>query len=135
MAAGYSPNPIYKKLVLKEGIREKLIHPPGNYSNLIGEILDRLQRVESTGTELDFVHFFPKSIAELEKALPDLKKEIKKNGMIWISWYKTSSGKKTELTENIVRDTALAVGLVDVKVCAIDEDWSGLKLVIRLKDR
>jgi hypothetical protein len=55
--------------------------------------------------------------------------------MIWISWYKTSSGKKTELSENIIRDTALAVGLVDVKVCAIDEDWSGLKLVFRLKDR
>ena len=72
---------------------------------------------------------------ELEGVLPELKKEIKKNGMIWISWYKVSSGKTSGISENRIRDIALACGLVDVKVCAIDEDWSGLKLVIRLKDR
>ena len=135
MAAGYSASPLYKKLGLKEGFKVKLIHAPDNYSKLVGEIFNKLHTVATVGTELDFIHFFPKTIAELEKTLPRLKTEIKKNGMIWISWHKTSSGKETELSENIIRDTALAVGLVDVKVCAIDEDWSGLKLVFRLKDR
>lgn len=134
MTASYSANPLYRKLGLKEGFHVKLIHAPDNYAQLIPEIFKKL----NTGTsekEFDFIHFFPKTTADLEKSLPRLKTEIKKNGMIWISWYKTSSGKKSELTESIIRDTALAVGLVDIKVCAIDGDWSGLKLVIPLKDR
>jgi hypothetical protein len=135
MAAGYSANPLYRKLGLKEGFRVKLIHPPENYSQLTAEVFNKLNRLETAGQPFDFIHFFPKTIHELEKILPLLKTEIRRNGMIWISWYKSSSGKKSELTENIIRDTALAVGLVDTKVCAIDEDWSGLKLVIRLKDR
>jgi hypothetical protein len=135
MAAGYSGNPLYRKLGLKEGFHVKLIHEPGNYSQLIPEIFGQLIFGSSTKKEFDFIHFFPKTTDELERLLPRLKTEIKKNGMIWISWYKSSSGKKSELTENIIRETALATGLVDVKVCAIDENWSGLKLVFRLKDR
>ncbi len=135
MAAGYSANPLYRKLGLKERFHVKLILVPDNYSRLIPEIFDKLNTRKSPSGEFDFIHFFPDSIAELEQLLPGLKSEIKKNGMIWISWYKTSSTKKSELTENVIRETALATGLVDVKVCAIDKDWSGLKLVIRLKDR
>ena len=135
MAIGYSGNPLFRKLGLREGFHVKLFHAPDNYRQLIPEIYDKLIIHEQTGKDLDFIHFFPKNLDELEKFLPILKTEIKKSGMIWISWYKTSSGMKTELSENLIRGTALAVGLVDIKVCAIDEDWSGLKLVYRLKDR
>ena len=75
------------------------------------------------------------ALKEFEKMLPVLKSEIEKNGSIWISWYKKSTKKPTELNEDIIRGTALVIGLVDVKVCAVDNDWSGLKLVYRLKDR
>jgi hypothetical protein len=135
MAAGYAANPLYRKLGLREGFHVKLIHAPEHYAKLIPEVYDKLIMHDRTGKELDFIHFFPKTIAELEQVLPRLKADIKKNGMIWISWFKTSSGRKTELSENLIRDTALAAGLVDIKVCAIDADWSGLKLVFRLKDR
>jgi hypothetical protein len=135
MNAGYSPNPLYRKLGLQEGFHIKLIHAPAKYQALIGGIIDKLIISSHSKSELDFIHFFPKSITELEQILPQLKSEIKKNGMIWISWYKVSSGKTTELSENIIRDSALATGLVDTKVCAVDADWSGLKLVFRLKDR
>ncbi|XZF12786.1 DUF3052 family protein [Chitinophagaceae bacterium MMS25-I14] len=132
---GYSPNPLSKKLGLNEGFAVRLINPPANYKELVGEVYDSLVVKHSAGTELDFIHFFANSPAELEKELPLLMRQIKKNGIIWVSWYKKSSKKPTELTENIIRDTALATGLVDVKVCAVDDDWSGLKLVYRLKDR
>jgi hypothetical protein len=135
MAGGYSANPLYRKLGLREGFHVKLIHVPDHYPQLIPEIYDKLIIHEHTEKELDFIHFFPKTIAELEQALPRLKTEIKKNGMIWISWYKTSSGRETELSENLIRNTALATRLVDIKVCAIDSEWSGLKLVFSLKDR
>jgi hypothetical protein len=132
MAAGYSGTPLYRKLGLKEGFRVRVINGPGNYEELIGDI--RLV-YEEDGGDLDFIHFFTNSADELERVLPVIREEIRKNGMIWVSWYKKSSGKPTGVTEHMVRDTALAVGLVDVKVCAVDSDWSGLKLVYRSKDR
>ena len=132
MAAGYSNTPLYKKLGMKDGFRVKLINAPGNYKALIGELSGKLVFGDKGP---DLIHFFTNSASELEKVLPVIKQEIKKDGTIWVSWYKKSSGKPTEVTENMVRDTALAIGLVDVKVCAVDEDWSGLKLVFRLKDR
>ena len=134
MAAGYSNTPLYKKLGMKEGFVVKLINAPGNYMKLIGEVSGRLV-YKMSGGQLDLIHFFTNSASELEKVLPVIKQEIKKDGTIWVSWYKKSCGKPTEVTENMVRDTALAIGLVDVKICAVDEDWSGLKLVFRLKDR
>jgi hypothetical protein len=134
MAAGYSTNPLHKKLGLKEGFNVLVINEPENYKALIGEIASTLYFNDKT-TELDFIHIFTNSIKEFENTLPKIKEQIKKDGTIWVSWYKKSSGKATELTENMIRDTALATGLVDVKVCAIDDDWSGLKLVFRLKDR
>jgi len=135
MAAGYSTTPLFKKLGLKEGFFVKVIHPPGNYKALLGEFADTLQFENKSTADLDVIHLFTNSVAELEKLLPELKMQIKKNGSIWVSWYKKSAGQPTELTENIVRETALAMGLVDVKVCAVDENWSGLKLVYRLADR
>lgn len=135
MVAGYSAIPLYRKLGLKEGFQVKFVHAPENYALLISQIYDKLIMYKKGGNEFDFIHFFPQTINELEQLLPGLKTELKKTGMIWISWYKTSSGKKSELSENVIRDTALAIGLVDVKVCAVDADWSALKLVYRLKDR
>src|SRR4051812_24776216 len=122
MAAGYSSNPLYKKLGLKEGFSIKTIHPPPDYKELLGDISEKIIFKNRASANLDLIHFFTNTISELEKELPALKQQIKKNGIIWISWYKKSAGKPTELTENIIRDTALAVGLVDVKVCAVDED-------------
>ena len=133
--AGYSPNPLFKKLGLKEGQSIKLIHAPEYYPELIGDLMDKLELRIGATKELDFIHLFTNSLSELETLLPKLKMQIKKSGTIWVSWYKGSSKKPTELTENIIRDTALATGLVDVKVCAVDEAWSGLKLVFRLSDR
>jgi Protein of unknown function (DUF3052) len=132
---GYSTNPLFKKLGMKEGATVKLIHPPENYPALIGEVFDKLLVNNKATIDLDLIHFFTNSQQEFEKLLPALKLQIKKNGMIWVSWYKRSAKKPTEITEDIVRDTALAIGLVDVKVCAVDQDWSGLKLVFRRKDR
>jgi hypothetical protein len=135
MPAGYSLNPLYKKLGLKSQFLVCLIHPPKNYHSLIGEYMKEIVLKDAETPGLDFIHFFTNSISELEGLLPKLKTQIKKNGMIWVSWYKKSAGKKTELTETIVRNTALALGLVDIKVCAVDQDWTGLKLVIPVKDR
>lgn len=135
MAAGYLPNPLFKKLGLKEGFVVKLINVPANYNELVGDFVSKLIVKSKFSEGFDFIHFFTNSIADLEKNLPQLKTQIKKNGIIWVSWYKKSAGKTSELNDNIIRDTALSAGLVDVKVCAIDNDWSGLKLVFRIKDR
>ena len=84
---------------------------------------------------LDFIQYFTSSVCELEAAFPDLKKALGERGMIWVSWPKRASGVSTDLNENVVRDIGLDNKLVDVKVCAVDETWSGLKFVRRLKDR
>ncbi len=135
MAAGYSTNPLYKKLGIKEGATALFINAPTNYNDLIGDIADTLITASQKATGIDFIHFFTNSRKELATTLPRLMQQIKKDGTIWVSWYKKSAGKPTELNENLIRDTALSIGLVDVKVCAVNEDWSGLKLVFRLKDR
>ena len=85
--------------------------------------------------DLDFVHLFTDGRSTLAKEMPKLRDSLKPNGTLWISWPKKSSGVRTDLDENIVRDIGLKAGLVDVKVCAVDETWSGLKFVFRLKDR
>ena len=135
MAAGYSTNPLFRKLGLKEGFRVRLIHAPLGYSSGIGDMYEKLIRYNRKAPDLDFIHFFPKSPDEMEQMLPDLKDQIRKNGMIWVSWRKGNHRITSGVTEAMIRQTALAIGLVDVKVCAIDEVWSGLKLVFRLKDR
>jgi Protein of unknown function (DUF3052) len=131
--AGYSPTPLFKKLGLKEGMQVKLIHAPANYWALMGDLA--YKPIIEGAPPYDIVHLFTNSVQELKELLPDMMQQIKKNGIIWVSWYKLSAKKTTELTENVVRELALASGLVDVKVCAFDDDWSALKLVYRLKDR
>jgi Protein of unknown function (DUF3052) len=134
-SSGYSSRPLYEKLGLKKGCRIRLINPPDNYRRLIGPVLDSVEWGNASSTGLNFIHFFTNSIRELEDFIPELKQQLDINGTIWVSWYKKSAGKKTELSENLIRDSILAAGLVDIKVCSIDADWSALKFVFRLKDR
>ncbi|TDW96306.1 DUF3052 family protein [Dinghuibacter silviterrae] len=129
MPAGYSNTPLLKKLGLKEGFQVRLFHPPAFYKALMP------QEAPRDAIELDFIHLFTNARTELEELLPVCKKALAMNGMLWISWYKKAAGKPTELNETLVREAGLGIGLVDVKVCAVDEDWSGLKFVFRLKDR
>ena len=131
MPAGYSNTPLPRKLGLKEGFRVRLVHPPAHYTKLVGDV----PLAPEGTTELDFIHLFTNSRAELEQLLPLCKQSLAKTGMLWISWYKKSAGKPTELTETMIREAGLGIGLVDVKVCAVDDDWSGLKFMFRLKDR
>jgi hypothetical protein len=129
-SAGYSGTPLPKKLGIKDGASAAILNGPPGYAKGLG-----VKSASELKSDLDFIQFFTKSRAELEKHLPRLRKSIKPDGMIWISWPKKSSKVETDLTEDIIRDTALALKLVDVKVCAVDETWSGLKLVIPVKDR
>lgn len=134
MPAGYSSNPLYKKLGMKEGLLVKIINEPLNYSSLIGDAINKIEIVKSN-KNIDIIHLFINTAQKLEKQLPMLMKQIKRNGVIWVSWYKKSSKRPTELTDDIIRNTALALGIVDVKVCAVDEEWSGVKLVYRIENR
>lgn len=107
------------------------IHPPKNYvASFIKDV-----SINETKPPFYFIQLFTNSLEEYTHELPLLKNQLKKDGIIWISWYKKASKKPTELTEDIIRNYALKCGLVDVKVCAIDDYWSGLKLVYRVKDR
>src|SRR5258708_893114 len=89
----------------------------------------------NTKDRKNFIHFFTKKLSEVSKTLPKLKNEIEQDGMIWVSWPKKSAKIDTDVTENLIRDIGLTCGLVDIKVCAVDDTWSGLKFVIPVKDR
>ena len=130
---GYSGTPLYKKLGMKEGARWKLVYAPQHYHDLIGhkhgaQFLDARK-------DLDGIHIFTNRIKEVEEAMLKYRHQIKKEGMLWFSWYKKSSKMPTEVTEDLIRNTALRLGMVDVKVCAVDDKWSGLKIVWRLENR
>jgi hypothetical protein len=128
---GYSGTPLVKKLGIKPSFRIKTKNAPENYLDLIAPLPDAVRLSERFRRDVDLWHLFSTSRNELSTVLNRALSEIKQNGMIWVSWPKKSSGVKSEITEDTVRDVALPMGLVDVKVCAIDETWSGLKLVIR----
>jgi hypothetical protein len=134
-AAGYSGTPLAKKLGIKAGSRLWARHAPASYKRLLMPLPEGVAISSRTGNDLDLVHLFTKSRKELAAALPGLLKNIKRDGAIWISWPKQASKVATDITEDVVRELALPLGLVDVKVCAVDETWSGLKLVIRLRNR
>ena len=133
--AGYSGKLLFEKLGLKPGHRVFIWNAPDRYHVELERLRDSIKLKSRLKGPFDFVHFFTMSRNELEQRLPSFKKELDYAGCVWISWPKKSSGVTTDLTENVIRDTALVLGLVDVKVCAVDETWSGLKLVYRLKDR
>jgi hypothetical protein len=133
--AGYSGTPLAKKLGIKDGFHIKLINAPDYYLSLFIDLPPNLYFDDADSGTIDFIHFFTKSASEYKSRLRELKQQIKPNGMIWISWPKKASKVPTDITEDIIRNYALETGLVDIKVCAVDETWSGLKLVIPVKDR
>lgn len=133
--AGYSGTPLAKKLGIKAGARLILINAPGYYPDLFTDLPAGVYFTDQISLENDVIHFFSKSADEYRTKLPELKKQIKQDGMIWVSWPKKASKVATDITEDLIRNFALQIGLVDIKVCAVDEVWSGLKLVIPVKDR
>jgi hypothetical protein len=133
--AGYSGTPLAKKLGIKTGFRIALINAPEGFLSELNGLPDDVKMDSRAAKESDLILYFVKSAGELKKRFPDLAARLAQSGMLWISWPKKSSGVVTDLTENVVREIGLEVGLVDVKVCAVNEIWSGLKFVIRLKDR
>lgn len=134
-SAGYSGTHLYKKLGFKESFIVQLINPPANYFALFTELPENINFQPDPNTLKDCIHFFTKEAEELDDQLKVLPHQIKQNGMIWVSWPKKSSKVPTDVTEDIIRDCALRNGLVDIKVCAVNQIWSALKLVIPVKDR
>ena len=133
--AGYSGTPLEKKLGIVNGANVRLLFQPAHYFDLFTRFPDDVQLSEGAASKKDLIHLFVKNEQELYDHLPGLVNEMKSNGCIWVSWPKKSSRLFKDLTEDKIRDLALRSGLVDVKVCAIDPDWSGLKLVIPVKNR
>jgi hypothetical protein len=133
--AGYSSTPLAKKLGIKEGSRIALVNAPKDFQSYLGELPDGVEFVQRLAKSLDIVLFFVVTERVLARDFARLAGKLAPNGMIWIAWPKKSSGVTTDLVFERVQRIGLDVGLVDVKICAIDETWSGLKFVYRLKDR
>lgn len=135
--AGYSGTPLLKKLGIKSGNRLLVINKPNHYFEMLGELPGDVEIVDIDYSEpVNFIHFFCRELDELHNLFPILKEKLTKDGMIWISWIKKASKNfEWTFTETEVRSYGLQIGLVDVKVCAVDEDWSGLKFMYRREDR
>lgn len=133
--AGYSGTPLIRKLGIKEGFRVCLIGAPDGYDALLQPMPAGVTVEREPAERCDFIQVFVRERRALQMWLAVLKACLLPNGMLWISWPKRTSPLVTDLTGNLVREDGLGAGLVDVKVCAIDADWSALKFVYRLKDR
>lgn len=134
--AGYSGTPLVKKLGIKENFRVAFVDPPAGFQKELGSLpvgVDIL--VGRLAKLVDLIILFTNSQRTLKMEFPKLAQKLTANGMLWVAWPKKASGVATDLGENDVRQIGLDAGLVDVKVCAINEIWSGLKFVYRLKDR
>ena len=132
---GYSGTPLPKKLGIKQGLRTLLVRVPEDVRAELRAALAGCEVLREVRDGLDFAMVFTESRAELAREFRRVAKELAPAGMLWVSWPKKSSGVKTDLDENAVREIGLAAGLVDVKVCAVTDVWSGLKFVRRVKDR
>ena len=133
--AGYSGTPLPQKLGIKENFRIAFIGLPASVNAELNKALKSCHIVKDGRGPLDFAMIFVKTQTELKKQFADVSKQLAPAGMLWVSWPKKTSGVATDLDENKIRKIGLDQGLVDVKVCAVDEIWSGLKFVIRVKDR
>jgi Protein of unknown function (DUF3052) len=136
---GYSGTPLPKKLGIKPGFHVQLVNPPAEVRTELSDALagcsidDRKSSLDTS--KLDFVMLFARSREELSREFKRITKQLAPTGMFWVSWPKKSSGVATDIDENAVREIGLAAGLVDVKVCAVTDVWSGLKFVRRIKNR
>ncbi len=135
MSAGYAARSLIDKLGIKPGYRIAIVGAPRTYRSTLGALPDGVRASASPRGVLPFIHLLTKRRADLVRRLPALKQALATDGALWVSWPKQSSGVATDLTEDVIRKEALAGGLVDVKVCAVDAVWSGLKLVRRVRDR
>ena len=133
--AGYSGKPLAQKLGIKPGFCIFVSGAPKAYDELVGGLPDGAEIIARPRAPLDMVHLFVTKAAGLATKLQGFREAIAPDGMIWVSWPKKSSGVATDLSDVVVRNTALPLGLVDIKVCAVDETWSGLKLVLRKSER
>ncbi len=129
--AGYSGAPLAKKLGIAEGSKVHAVGEPAHYRALLDPLPAKVRFVSKCDATTDIVHHFTAKKAELAKALPAYRKKLAPDATVWVSWPKKAAKVPTDITEDVVRDVALPLGFVDVKVCAIDEVWSGLKLVVR----
>jgi len=132
---GYSGTPLTKKLGIKDDFRVALLHVPIEVTAELRDALAKCRVQNITVRDLDFIFLFAKSRAGLELELRQAARALAPAGMLWISWPKKTSGVATDLTENVIRESGLNAGLVDVKVCAVTDVWSGLKFVIPVKHR
>jgi len=137
--AGYSGTPLVKKLGIKPGSNIAFLNAPTGYANELdlpaGVTINSRSGNSRSGKLLDFAQLFVKTEKELRTEFSKYAQRLNASGMLWVSWPKKSSGVSSDLSENVVREIGLAAGLVDVKICAVSEVWSGLKFVYRLKDR
>jgi hypothetical protein len=133
--AGYSQRPLIEKLGVRAEARAIILRAPKGYAELLPELSERAQMMTRLVGLFDFMQYFATSTEQLEAVLPNLMRHLQSDGMLWVSWAKRSSPLHSGLDEAKVRRLGLAAGLVDVKVAALTDDWSGLKFVYRLKDR
>jgi hypothetical protein len=133
--AGYSGKPLAEKLGLKPGQRVGLLDAPIGYAAMVGSVLKQVEVVDPVKNPISFLHIFVMTAVEARKQIKKARTLVADDGLIWISWPKKASGWKTDVTEDTIREAALSNDLVDVKVCAVDETWSGLKLVVPVASR
>jgi hypothetical protein len=129
--AGYSETPLAKKLGIKEGFNVFLVKAPVQYRELLAPLPARVRFTSTANSSTNLVHAFATERSALVRLLPTLRKKLPPEAAIWVSWPKKSSKVPTDVTEDTIREVALPLGLVDIKVCAVTEVWSGLKLVVR----
>ncbi len=132
---GYSGTPLFRKLGIKPDSRICAMSEPGNYLGLLERLPEGAKVVPRIDERTDIIHAFVAEKKRLRDTLARVMNKMRTDAAVWISWPKKSSGVPTDITENAIREIALPLGLVDVKVCAIDDTWSGLKLVIRKENR
>ncbi|MEQ1605517.1 MAG: DUF3052 family protein [Pyrinomonadaceae bacterium] len=145
ISTGYSGTPLAKKLGFKSGFVVLLVNAPDNYMELVAPLSNRVRIVglpdsrplaqDEIGKGFDLIHLFTNTRDELFREVSESLRQLKQDGSIWVSWYKKAAKLPTEVTEDTIREIAFPLGLVDVKVCAVDDKWSGLKLVIRKENR
>jgi hypothetical protein len=131
MPAGYSGTPLSKKLGLKEGSRVFAADAPANYLKLLAPLPARVHMASRIDGHTDILHFFTVQRSVLARSLRTALARMRPDAAIWVSWPKRAAKVRTDITEDVIREVALPLGLVDIKVCAVDETWSGLKLVLR----
>lgn len=130
-AAGYSDTPLPQKLGIKAGARAAWVRAPEGFAELLGELPEGVRIKARATAPVDVVVCFVTRRSQLERELPRLREVIRPAGAVWTAWPKRACGVPTDITEDVIRDVALPMGFVDVKVCAVTEVWSGLKLVVR----